>query len=333
MHEQTIRPAEEHMSPRRTHHPVLYFIVLALVNLMWAFQFSGARIAAAQLGPIMVSFLPMALATVLLFPLLFREWRKSGALVQVNRRDLRDFFLLGVLGVTPAQLGLTWGVQYAPASNGAVLTLTIPILMVLLAALLLGERMTLLRWFSFVMAVGGVLLVSDIDWHSVDLVHRTYVLGNLLLLASCAGSAFNNSFSKQVLEKFSPVEVLVYTFLIADAILLVSMLFFESSSFARLAFLDAPAWASLLAIATLSLALSMVLFFWVIQRIDVTQASLSIYLLPVFGVLISAVTLREKLTARLVFGAALVFASTFLVTTWEERRRARKATISREVSE
>jgi len=321
------------MSLRRSHHPALYFIVLALVNLMWAFQFSGARIAAAQLGPIMVSFLPMALATILLFPLLFREWRKSRALARINRRDLRDFFLLGVLGVTPAQLGLTWGVQYAPASNGAVLTLTIPILMVLLAALLLGERMTLLRWVSFVMAVGGVLLVSDIDWQSVDLVHRTYVLGNLLLLASCAGSAFNNSFSKQVLERFSPVEVLVYTFLIADAILLVSMLFFESSSFARLAFLDAAAWTSLLAIATLSLALSMVLFFWVIQRIDVTQASLSIYLLPVFGVLISAVTLREKLTARLVFGAVLVFASTFLVTTWEERRRARKITISGEASE
>jgi len=38
-------------------------------------------------------------------------------------------------------------------------------------------------------------------------------------------------------------------------------------------------WASLLTIAILSLSVSMLLYFWVIEKIDVTQASLSIYLL------------------------------------------------------
>jgi drug/metabolite transporter (DMT)-like permease len=65
----------------------------------------------------------------------------------------------------------------------------------------------------------------------------------------------------------------------------------------------------------------MVLFFWVIQRIEVTQASLSIYLLPVFGVLISSVALHEKITWQLVSGGLLVFVSTFLVTSYEERRK------------
>ena len=31
--------------------PVQCFLVLVLVNLMWAFQFSGAKIATARLGP------------------------------------------------------------------------------------------------------------------------------------------------------------------------------------------------------------------------------------------------------------------------------------------
>jgi len=52
---------------------------------------------------------------------------------------------------------------------------------------------------------------------------------------------------------------------------------------------------------------------------------LSIYLLPVFGVLLSTVVVREKITAQLVFGGLLVFAGTFLVTVYEERKRIREA--------
>jgi drug/metabolite transporter (DMT)-like permease len=87
--------------------------------------------------------------------------------------------------------------------------------------------------------------------------------------------------------------------------------------------LPAGAWMSLVGIAVFSLSISMMLYFWVIQRIDVTQASLSIYLLPVFGVLFSAVLLHEKVTFPLVAGGALVFAATFLVTVYEERQKGR----------
>jgi drug/metabolite transporter (DMT)-like permease len=75
----------------------------------------------------------------------------------------------------------------------------------------------------------------------------------------------------------------------------------------------------------LSLSFSTLLYFWVIDKIDVTQASLSIYLLPIFGVLLSTVIVKEKITPSLVFGGLLVFAGTFLVTVYEERTRMRLA--------
>ena len=43
----------------------------------------------------------------------------------------------------------------------------------------------------------------------------------MLLLISCLGSAFINSYSKTLLSTFSPAEVLVYSFSIADLVLLV----------------------------------------------------------------------------------------------------------------
>jgi drug/metabolite transporter (DMT)-like permease len=183
--------------------------------------------------------------------------------------------------------------------------------------------MTLLRWISFVLALGGVLIVSHIDWKSVDFVHRNYLTGNLLILGSCLGSGFYNSFSKRVLAKFSPVTVLFYTFLLSDVLLLALIGWLEPGSLSGLRGIGSAAWLSLLAIALFSLAISMILFFWVIQRVEVTQASLSIYLLPVFGVLISGITLHERISLDLILGAALVFGSTFLVTYVEDGLRVR----------
>lgn len=109
---------------------------------MWAFQFSGAKIATEQLGPITVTFLPLALSTLLLLPwaLLSRRRRPAGGRGLATAWP--QFLLLGTVGTIASQLGLTWGVERSLASNAAVLTLTIPVLTAVLAALLLGEHMT-----------------------------------------------------------------------------------------------------------------------------------------------------------------------------------------------
>jgi drug/metabolite transporter (DMT)-like permease len=289
---------------------------------MWAFQFSGAKIATAHLGPITVTFLPMAVSTLFFAPFVFYGPRRKEKCASKN--VILGFIAVGTLGIAAAQLGLTWGVQYSLASNAAVLTLTIPVLTAVIAGVVLGERMTALRWLSFVLALVGVLIVSDVDWRSVDMFHHRYFAGNMLIFVSCFGSAFYNSYSKKLLESFSPVEVLVYSFLVTDIVLLVLLLIYEPPNWKQLASLDAGFWFTLSVIAVFSLSLSTVLYFWVIERIDVTQASLSIYMLPVLGVGISTIALHEKVTVRLMAGGALVVVATFLVTTYEERLKARQ---------
>ena len=313
------------MSQGSRRSPLLYFVVLTLVNLMWAFQFSGAKIATERLGPVAVALIPVALSTLLFAPLV-RLSRRGKPHPRFTPVVLRDLVLAATLGVIPAQLGLTWGVEHSLASNASVLTLTIPVLTAIMAVILLGEKMTAVRWLSFALAIGGVLMVSDVDWRSVQIFRGTYLLGNLLIFASCLGSAFYNTYSKKLLETFNPVELLVYSFLITGLELVVLMLIFEPPSLSQWLSLEPGIWTSLLTIALFSLSLSMLLFFWVIDKIDVTQASLSIYLLPVFGVLLSTVFVGEKVTAQLVLGGLLVFAGTFLVTVYEERSRMRAAT-------
>lgn len=306
-----------------------YFLLLILANLMWAFQYSGARIATQKIGPISVTLLPMATATVLLGILLAASRRKAKAQVTPGRgsfgKQLLNFVTLSILGCFLSQFCLICGVRRSLASNASVIVLATPVLTALLATVLVGEKMSRLLWISFALAIVGVLLVSDVDWHSVQIFRGKYLGGNALILAGCCGSGFYNAFGKRLLRVFSPLEVLVYSFAISDVALFVAMLVWEPHALAQLASAGPVVWLCLAAIAVFSLSTAMMLFFWVIERINLTQAALSMYLLPVFGVLISTVALKERMRWQLVAGGVLVFAGTFLATRYQEYRRSRES--------
>ena len=299
---------------------MLAFAVLLAVNAMWAFQFSGARIATSELSAVLVTLLPLAIATLLVVPFarlnldLFRP---------ANRTILLDVFLLGTLGVLPAQLCLVLGVQRTLASNASVLSLTVPVLTAISASLFLHEHMTKLRWISFAIAILGVCLISIKDIQHAQLLSIEYVVGNLLVLASCAGSAFNNSFSRRALSRFSPAQVLVWSFIVTDLELVLIYAITGRGDWRQLAHLGPSVWWSLILVAIFSLGLSMILYFSVIQAVEVMRAALSVYMLPVFGVLFSAALLGEKLTPNLIAGGVLIFISCFLVTVYEEKQRLR----------
>ena len=180
---------------------------------MWAFQFAGARIATQQLGAVLVTLVPLAIATLLVLPFagLNRDLFRAE-----NRRILVDVVLLGTVGVLPAQLCVVLGVERTLASNASVLSLTVPVLTALSASMFLHEQMTAV----------ALVLFRDCDCRRLlDFVARysrcpacfdpEYLAGNLLVFASCAGSAFNNSYSRRALSHLSPPQVLVWTFMVA----------------------------------------------------------------------------------------------------------------------
>jgi drug/metabolite transporter (DMT)-like permease len=61
----------------------------------------------------------------------------------------------------------------------------------------------------------------------------------------------------------------------------------------------------------------MLLFFYVLKRMDVTQAILGTYLLPFFIALLGILLLNEKITYLMFFGGMLILISTLMVTIYE----------------
>jgi drug/metabolite transporter (DMT)-like permease len=300
------------------------WFLLLTCNFIWASQFVLVKIVQAQMGPVAATFIPMALSTIMLIPIVHWERRRLGSASRMPGRDLFEFILIGVLGQVVAQLFITWGMRYAPASNAALLMLALPVSTAVMAFFFLGERMTIVRWISFALAIGGVLECSGIDWNELNMTSGKFLIGNVLIFASVNGSAFYNVYSKKLLTRYTPLQVLLYSYYAVIAFLLPITAYVEPEGFRNLPQFTPGVWGGLIALAAFQYCISMVIFLTVLTRLDATQASLSNYLIPFFGVIIAAVVLHERLTMYMVLGGLLVLASTLLVTVYEERQRARR---------
>ena len=73
----------------------------------------------------------------------------------------------------------------------------------------------------------------------------------------------------------------------------------------------------ILELSVIVYGVSMLIFFYVLKRMDVTQAILGTYLLPFFIALLGIVLLNEKITPVMIFGGMLILVSTVMVTIYE----------------
>jgi len=285
------------------------WLLLLVCNLIWASQFVMVKLVQEQMGPTFAAFFPMTIATLLLVPIVRRE--RPGPL---PRSDIIHFVLLGVLGQVVAQLFITWGVRLSLASNAALVSLALPVSTAVMAYFILGERMSAVRWVSFALAIAGVTACSGVDWKELNLTSGKFLLGNLMIFLSVNGSAFYNTYSKKMLTRYSPLQVLLYSYYAVFAFMLPVTLSSEPRSFLSLPQFTPTVWLGLVILALLQYFLSMVIFLKVLTRLDATQAGLCNYLIPFFGLVLAWAILHERLTPTMVGGGALVLASTLLIT-------------------
>lgn len=301
------------------------FAALILVNLLWAAQYPAYKIAGDSMGSAALNFWTLAFAAILLVPLWLREKQKrKDAPKAFEWKTLREYLLLGVLGIIPPSVMLSWGIAHSSASNAAILSLTIPVLMTGLGFLMLGEKLTLIRILSLILGLVGTLLVSTSDLAQASF-SRNLLLGNFVILIGGLGSAFYNTYSKDLLSRYSELEVLIYSYAVGAAACAIISAVFEPKPFYRVTGYSNATWLAIGVLGVLSWGVAMILWMWVLNRLEVGQVSTSIYLLPLFGLILSIVTVHDRITLPQILGGVLTVAGTATLTLFEGRRAAQVA--------
>jgi drug/metabolite transporter (DMT)-like permease len=294
-----------------------YFTLLAAASLIWSAQGTAVKFLDRNMGPIAITFLPFYITTVLFVPLLIRKRRANPGAVRPTWSDWGKFTLAGVLGQVLAQLGMTWGISRSLASNGAVLNLMIPVITAVLASFMLREKLSTLRIASLLIGLMGVMLMSVEDLRHVSLLNMKYLVGNSLILVGCFGSSFYNTYCKGLMKRFQEIEILIFSYITASLASIPLLIWAEPFHWSVFRTFDWKSWVAFAFLAILMYGASMLFFFAALEHLDVTVASLSLYFVPIFGVLMAAVLLGERLGALAMVGSVIVLVATILIMKYD----------------
>jgi drug/metabolite transporter (DMT)-like permease len=177
---------------------------------------------------------------------------------------------------------------------------------------MLKERLTPLRITALLIGLVGVILLSVGDFRQSSFGQMKFLVGNILIFGGCLGSSFYNVYCKGLMQRFQEVEILIFSYITASIASLPLFIWVEPFHFRTFLAFDWKSWLAFAFLAFFMYGASMLLFFKALQHLDVTTASASLYLVPVFGVLLAMALLGEHLNALAVFGAAVVLIATLL---------------------
>jgi drug/metabolite transporter (DMT)-like permease len=232
----------------------------------------GADHAAARfdwLGLTVARYLPAA-AICGLYCVLFRR-RESLALIRAHPGRL---LVCGFLVVPGYNSAIYYGQQHGVAAPIASLTTAlVPLFVMILAALFLGERLTRARIAGFGVAATGMALVAT----KSSPTGATYpLLVAITALAPLCWSIYS-VLSKPVSGRASPI---VWTYLATTIGGLMVLPFLPGQVLARWTELDAAGWWALLYLSLPCTVLGFALWTWLLRHLTATSVGFTVFLNP-----------------------------------------------------
>lgn len=297
-----------------TPSPLKLTLVIASVILCWAYSPIGVHMGLHSYGPGQLALLRFLIASVFM---------AGVALVMGIGRprlwDLPWLLVLSFFGVFLHHTSLNYGQQFVTAGASSVLAQSAPLFSVLIAFFCLKERVSLWRWSCVLLGLLGVLVVIWGD-HEVGNIDPR---GLLLLLAAVSWSLYF-AIQKHYAHRYSPLTMACYMVWGGTLMLCVNLPGLSS------AVVQAPLPENLavLVLGIFPSALAYLAWGYVLKHVEVSRASVAMYLIPPVAMMMAATLLGEHITLQVVLGGVIVLASVAAISLegrWRSVAQAKRA--------
>jgi len=290
------------------------YLLLVLTTLFWSGNFVLARLVRLDVPPIGLSFWRWALAGLLLLPFVWREMRLAWPLV---RRHLGLVLLLSLLGVTNFNTFVYLGLQTTTASNAVLLQSVIPLIIILLSWLVLGVPITTRQVLGIFASLLGVLIIitrGDLP----ALLRLEVTRGDLWILAAMSSWGFYSVLLRKLPQGLGGLTFLGYT--IALGVLGITPLYIWEMYNGEFISLSRVTLGSVLYVSIFPSLLAYLFWNRAVNQVGPNRAGLFIYLIPVFGSLLSVLLLDESLYSFHLAGILFVALGIYIATLWRSGR-------------
>lgn len=281
------------------HTPLTWIAVLAGMNILWACSSVAAKFGLQSLDPMALVFWRFASALAILLGWLILRHRRSG--VGIARRDVARIVAAGLLLGASNWLWVT-GIQHSYATDAALLYVVEPMWGIVLAGIILREKILWTTFAGFGCVLFGLAALSGFDLGSFGFSKNNVGFGNLLVvLGLLAEGGFSIVLKPLACRIPAPVTT--------ASVLAVALTVIAATLASRSA-IPVPADAkAILAIGYLSIICTVIgytLWMHVMRHVPVGIMLFTIFIQPLAGPVIAAVTLGEPLDARVFTGGALL---------------------------
>jgi probable blue pigment (indigoidine) exporter len=222
-----------------------------------------------------------------------------GTRLSVPRALWPRLLLVSTLNIGGWVAGMGMALLWLSASEAAVLGISIPLWVAVLAWLMLGEPLSARRAISLVVALAGIaILIGGHGFQaSVDkLPGVAFALGG----AICVG--LGTVLTKQLPLTIPPLSLAAWQVGLGCLPIAIVGLALEQPQLAALSHLG---WASIIYMTLIQFCVSYVCWFAALERLPAATASIGTLLVPIIGVLAAAAMLHEPLGMREIAALAL----------------------------
>lgn len=277
-----------------------------VVVVLWASAFPAIRWAVPEFGPVGLSFIRLAVAAAALVAV--------GVVLRVRLpapADLGWIAACGATGMAAYQLLLNWGELHVQAGTASIIVSAAPLVSVVVARLLFGERI------SPVVAVGSGVALAGVAVVCLARSGLGFGAAAWVVVAAMVVQGIYHPLQKPLLRRYSSVEVATYC-MVAGVVMTVPFVPVDWHAIVRA---DLAGWLSAVYLGLLPSALGFVLWAYAVARMPVALSTSLLYLVPPVAVLIAWGWLGEVPNGREVVGGVVVLLGVALVSQGERVRR------------
>ena len=262
--------------------------MLLSLSFLWGGSFFFVGVAVAELPPLTIVTLRVAIAASILWMILLLSQHQAPKTTKL----WRDLFIMGLLNnVIPFSL-IVWGQTHIASGLASILNATIPLFTVVIAGWLLPDEQMTARKVSGV-AIGFFGVIVLMGPSSLEQV-GTDTLAQLAILGAAISYGFATSFGRRFKTMgISPFQTSVGQVTASTIMLLPLVFFLERPD--QLANPSNEVWLAVIGLGAFSTALAYILFFNVLSSAGATNVTLVAFLVPVTAILLGWLVLDEQL--------------------------------------
>lgn len=280
-----------------------HLLAAALACLLWSGSLIASKLSYDSLAPMSLGVVRFSLAALTFF--LIRLVVHDHEMPDV--KGMAAICLTGLLGTTLYYAAENYGIALVPASTGSVIVGSFPAMTLALECLIDKVRPHPLKWLGIGLSFAGVAALALTEG---DKGGSSVLVGSLVLMGGGLCWALYNFAMRLVMGRYSVLTITCWQTLFG-ALGFIPFALWEGAP------LQMPSPAALASLAYLVLGCTVVgfvLYNWGLEDLEPSTATSLSNLIPVFGLLLSALILGETITAMQMVGAAVVVVGITLST-------------------